>query len=201
VRIIPHEPKFFELFAKLSDRLAEAARYLLESMNGNVAVQTENLKELEHQADELTHEIITKLNQSFITPFDREDIHRLAAALDDVVDFIYAAGERIAMFRITVVPRDAHALAKVILAQAEHIQNAVAELAKGGAMVAHRLEINRLEKEGDRLKHRAIAELFEREKDAIAVIKLKELYEVLAIATDKADEVANVLESIALKNA
>jgi hypothetical protein len=202
MRIIPQEPRFFELFIDLAACLVEAAHSLVELLqDGNVAVQAQNLKELEHRADELTHEIITKLNQSFITPFDREDIHRLAATMDDVVDFTYAAAERMAMFRIAVVPGPARDLAGIIGRQAEQIQTAVAELEKGGDMRAHRLEINRLEKEADRITRSAIGTLFAEEKDPFAVIKLKELYEVLEIATDKAKAVANALETIALKNA
>ena len=203
MRLIPREAKFFSMFAEMSGNLIEGAR-LLRAILGdfeNVEVRVQQLKEIEHRGDEITHAILTKLNQTFITPFDREDIHRLAASMDDVLDFLYAAGERLVMYKITSAPAAAGDLADLVIRQSEQISKAVSLLEKHDHVLDYCVEINRLENEADRVARTAIAALFEREKDPIALIKIKELYEVLETASDKAEDVANVLESVVLKSA
>ena len=164
-------------------------------------MKVEQVQAIEHKGDRVTHAIITKLNQTFITPFDREDIHRLASSLDDVLDFTNLAATRLAMYRITQPPPAAAELAGLIVLQSEELARGVSVLEKNGAVMSHCDEVNRLEDVADHIGRGAIAELFESEKDPIQLIKLKELYEVLETATDKAEDAANVLETIFLKSA
>lgn len=202
VRLVPRETKFFEMFAEMASYLTEGAKLLQAILVDfeNVEVRVQQLKDIEHKGDEVTHSILTKLNQTFITPFDREDIHRLAASLDDVLDFVYAAGERLVMYKITHAP-EASRLADLVVLQTHELTKALALLEKHDHILEHCVEINRLENEADRVARGAIGKLFEHEKDPITLIKLKELYEVLEIATDKAEDAANVLESVVLKSA
>lgn len=166
----------------------------------DVGNKIDEIYRIEREGDELTHAILTKLNQTFITPFDREDIHQLASKLDDVLDFINASGARIVMYRITDPPPAARELAKIILMQCQELQKAVSLMQKNGNILIHCVEINRLENEADLVSQQAIAKLFESEKDPINLIKVKELLEFLERATDKAEDVANVLETVVLKN-
>jgi predicted phosphate transport protein (TIGR00153 family) len=142
-----------------------------------------------------------KLNQTFITPFDREDIHRLASSLDDVLDFMNAAAVRLVMYKITEPPPVSAELAGIIVLQSQELAVGVSLLEKNGSVMKHCDEVNRLEDEADHVSRKAIAELFDQERDPIQLIKLKELYEVLEFATDKAEDAANVLEAIVLKSA
>ena len=203
VRIIPRETKFFDLFADVASNVTDGARLLtaiLEDFN-NIEVRVDKLKEIEHKGDDLTHAILTKLNQTFITPFDREDIHRLASALDDVLDFVNAAGQRLLLYKIRSAPASASELAKLIVRQSEELNKGVMLLEKTQGVMEHCVEVNRLEDEADRVCREAIGKLFDHEKDAIQLIKMKELYEVLELATDKAEDAANVLEAVVLKSA
>jgi len=203
VRLIPREAKFFDMFAEMSNNLTDGGRLLQSLLTDyqNVEVRVQQLKDIEHKGDDMTHSILTKLNQTFITPFDREDIHKLASTIDDILDFIYAAGERLVMYKISHVPSEAAALADVVVKQCEQIAMAVSKLEKQDHVLDYCVEINRLENEADRITRGAIAKLFETEKDPITLIKIKELYEVLETASDKAEDAANVLETIVLKNA
>jgi predicted phosphate transport protein (TIGR00153 family) len=203
VRLIPHDVKFFELFAELSGYLTEGAKLLRATLEDprDLDLRVEQIQAVEHKGDRATHAIITKLNQSFITPFDREDIHKLASSLDDVLDFTNAAATRLLMYKISEPPPDAAELAGLIVLQSEELTRAVSLLEKNGSVMKHCEEVNRLEDEADHLSRRAIARLFETEKDPIKLIKLKELYEVLEVATDKAEDAANVIEAIMLKSA
>ena len=167
----------------------------------DVAAKVAEIRRIERIGDEMTHAVLTKLNSTFITPFDREDIHALTSSLDDVLDFLNAAGARIIMYRITNPPPAALEIARLILLQSQELQRALALIRKNGDIMNHCVEINRLENEADRVSRNAIAELFDNEKDPIQLIKMKELYEVLEMATDKAEDAANVLEAVALKSA
>jgi hypothetical protein len=140
------------------------------------------------------------LNQTFITPFDREDIHQLASSLDDVLDFLNAAGARIIMYRIKNPPPVALELARLILLQTQELHRALPLLRKNGDILTYCVEINRLENEADVISRAAIGQLFDEEKDPINLIKTKELIEFLESATDRAEDVANVLETVVLKN-
>lgn len=202
VRLIPKDTSFFQMFSAMSDNLIAGARALADlfadytDVDGKIDV----IRRIEREGDELTHAILTKLNQTFITPFDREDIHELASKLDDVLDFINVSGARIVMYRIANPPAAAGELARIILAQSLELQKAVSLMQKNGNILIHCVEINRLENEADMVSQQAIARLFENEKDPINLIKIKELLESLERATDKAEDVANVLETVVLKN-
>src|SRR5881398_2034166 len=202
-RLIPREIKFFELFAELSSNLTEGAKLLRSILENPVdlGVRAEQMQAIEHKGDKATHAIITKLNQTFITPFDREDIHRLASSLDDVLDFMNSAAVLLVMYKIHTPPPVSAELAGVIVLQCEALAKGVSLLEKNGHVMEHAEEVNRLEDMADHVIRKAIADLFEHEKDPIQLIKLKELYEVLETATDKAEDAANVLEAIVLKSA
>jgi predicted phosphate transport protein (TIGR00153 family) len=202
VRIIPRDTSFFQMFSAMSDNLIAGARSLVDLFADYREVESkiEAIRRLEREGDEMTHAILTKLNQTFITPFDREDIHQLASKLDDVLDFINASGARLVMYRITAPPPAAGELAQIILMQCQELQKAVSLLQKNGNILGHCVEINRLENEADLVSQQAIAKLFEYEKNPIDLIKVKELLEFLESATDKAEDVANVLETVVLKN-
>jgi predicted phosphate transport protein (TIGR00153 family) len=203
VHLIPRDTTFFDMFTAMSDNLIAGAQTLVDLFANydNVDKKIDQIRQIERQGDELTHAIMTKLNQTFITPFDREDIHQLASKLDDVLDFIHASSARISMYRITKPPAAAGVLAKIILAQSQECQKAVSLLKKkNGNVLPHCVEINRLENEADSVSQQAIAKLFEGEKDPITLIKIKELLEFLERATDKAEDVADVLETVVLKN-
>lgn len=202
IHFIPKDNSFFTMFSAMSDNNIAGARTLVDLFANYTEVEKkiERIHHIEREGDELTHAILTKLNQTFITPFDREDIHELASKLDDVLDFINASGARIAMYRITAPPTAAGVLAGIILKQCLELQQAVSLMQKNGNILSHCVEINRLENEADQVSQQAIAELFDREKDPINLIKIKELLEFLERATDKAEDVANVLETVVLKN-
>ena len=203
MRLIPRERKFFRMFSDVSENLTDGARLLHDILKNpnDLTVRIGRLQEIEHRGDEMTHDIIRMLNQTFITPFDREDIHRLSSSLDDVLDFVNGAAVRMTLYRVTVPPPAAIDLAALIVKQSEELSLAVSLLESNQKVLDHCVEVNRLENEADRVSRRAIAELFEHEKDPIQLIKIKELYEVLETATDKAEDAANVLEAVVLKSA
>lgn len=203
VRFIPRDTRFFDLFAEMASNLGDGARLLKRTLEDfkDIESRVQQLKSIEHRGDEMTHNVLTRLNQTFITPFDREDIHRLASSLDDVLDFVYAAGVRLIMYKINTAPEAASLLAEVVVKQCDQLSQAMGRLEKKNEQVLDNcVEINRLENEADQIARVAIALLFEKEKDPISLIKLKELYEVLETATDKAEDAANVLEGVVLKS-
>ncbi len=203
VRIVPRETKFFDMFAEMSTNLIEGAK-VLRDLLGNfeqVDARLSNIKDIEHRGDDMTHAVFVKLNQTFITPFDREDIHRLASSLDDVLDYINSAADRIKTYKITAPPPAAFELAKLIVRQAEALEKGVNLLEKNQKVLEHLVEVNRLENEADQISREAIGRLFDQETNPIVLIKHKELIEILETATDKAEDVANVLETIVLKSA
>jgi predicted phosphate transport protein (TIGR00153 family) len=207
VRLIPREAKFFDMFADMANNLTDGAKAMVALLNspgqGLAAVATgaNRVKDFEHRGDEMTHAVLRKLNTTFITPFDREDLHRLASSIDDVLDFLNAAAERMMLYKILNPPPATIELANIIVQQSEVLSHAIRGLEKNHRVLEHCVEVNRLEEEADLICRRAIGELFECEKDPITLIKFKELYEVLETATDKAEDVANVLEAVVLKSA
>ncbi len=202
IRLIPRETKFFRMFTEVSQNVTEGARLLHDILKNasDPAERLEHLQAIEHRGDEMTHAIITALNQTFITPFDREDIHRLTSSLDDVLDFVNSAGVRLQLYRITAPPPVAAELAGLIVQQSEELAKGVSLLERNQRVLEHCVEVHRLENEADRVSRSAIADLFDHEQDPIRLIKMKELYEVLETATDKAEDAANVLEAVALKS-
>jgi predicted phosphate transport protein (TIGR00153 family) len=200
---IPKDTSFFEMFTEMTDNLIAGARAMVDLFTDyrDIDAKIAEIRRIERLGDEMTHNVMTKLNQTFITPFDREDIHQLASSLDDVLDFLNASGARILMYRITNPPPAALDLARIILLQSQELGRALSLLRKNKDILTHCVEINRLENEADLVSRAAIAQLFDQEKDPINLIKTKELLEFLEMATDKAEDVANVLETVVLKNA
>lgn len=200
--LIPRDNTFFDMFAQMSENLIAGARVMVDLFADYKDVDSKiaEIRRIERTGDEMTHAVLTKLNSTFITPFDREDIHQLASSLDDVLDFLNAAGARIIMYRITNPPPAALDLARLILLQTQELHRALPLLRKNGDILTHCVEINRLENEADVVSRAAIGRLFDEEKNPITLIKIKELIEFLEMATDKAEDVANVLETVVLKN-
>lgn len=202
-KIFKRDDKFFNIFGQMTIHIRDAAeilRTMVNNPNGDHAPLALKIKDLEHKGDELTHRVIDELNKTFITPIDREDIHDLCSALDDVLDLIDNTATRIILFRITEPIHGVPEICSVLLSQAKEIGDAVADLKNNDRVVEHCIEINRLENDADRHFQTAIATLFDEVKDPIEVIKRKEIIETLEAATDKAEDVANVLESIIVKN-
>src|SRR5580704_11080424 len=205
VRFIPRDAKFFDMFTEIATNVVEGAQVLSDCLHNydyeRLPSVVEKIKEIEHRGDEMTHRILIKLNQTFITPFDREDIHALTSSLDDVLDFINGASDRLLTFKITQPSPSAKVLAAIVLKQTQELATAVSLLNKDGKLLEHCVEVNRLENEADQVSREAIGRLFEGDHDPITLIKLKELLEILETASDKAEDVANVLETVVLKNA
>jgi uncharacterized protein len=201
--LLPREDEYFVLFSQMTEKIQNASNTLVEMMQGESGTfesAAKRIKDIEHECDELTHTVTTKLNKSFITPFDREDIFALCVALDDVCDYIDAGARAILMYDIKDISDHAKGLAKVIQGLAMEINSAVKMLSKPVEINQHIVEIHRLENEADDIYFRAIGELFLNQTDPIAVIKWKELYEILENATDHCERVANIIESIFLKH-
>lgn len=202
--LIPKEEKFFVMFKEMTKNIIEGAK-LLKQLTDDFSNPLEiyhQIKDLEHRGDGQTHEIIKMLNKSFITPFDPEDIYSLAAALDDILDLIDASAQHLVNYHITAVTPEAKELAFIILKSCQTVEKAVALLGnKTELMNEYCVEVNSLENEADRVKHDVISRLFAEEKDPITLIKWKEIYEILELTTDKCEDVANILESLVLKNA
>jgi predicted phosphate transport protein (TIGR00153 family) len=203
MRLIPRDVEFFEMFVEIANNVAQGARVLRDLFLSFQQVQesVDRVKEIERRGDEMTHQVFVRLNQTFITPFDREDIHELASRLDDVLDFVNAASDRLITYKIDCPPAAAAELTSVILRQAEELTKAVSLLEKQDGLLLHCVEINRLENMADSIARSAIGKIFETETDPVRLIKHKELLEVLEMATDKAEDAANVLETVVLKNA
>lgn len=201
--LLPREDEYFALFSQMTGKIQQASNALVEMLQSdseNFESFARRVKDFEHECDELTHTVTVKLNKSFITPFDREDIFALAVALDDVCDYIDAGARAILMYDIKEITGHAKHLAKVIQSLAIEINSAVSMLAKPDGLNEHIVEIHRLENEADDVYFRAIGELFHSQSDAMSVIKWKELYEILENATDHCETVANIVESIILKH-
>lgn len=199
---IPREQKFYADFAAMADQLRNGAR-LLEQMFATeppLADKAHEIKEVEHKCDFITHDIIKRLNQTFVTPMDREDIHALARALDDVMDAIDNAAALVPLYKVMKLRPGVQEMTKVISASTDEVGRAVEALERKTGVLERTVEINRLENEADRIHQRAVGQLFEEEKDPIAVMKWKEILDLLESATDRCEDVANLLENIVVKN-
>jgi uncharacterized protein len=201
-KIMPREQSFFARFIEMAETVHAAAEALVDMLENysSPAEHAERIKGLEHKADTLTHNLMTQLNQTFITPFDREDIHELTSKIDDVLDLIDAAAARLVIYRIKRVRPGVAGLARIVLEASRQIVAAVQVLEKRDHILDHCIEINRLENEADRVCRNLIAGLFEEETDPVEIIKWKEIIEVLETAADKCEDVANVIESVTLKS-
>jgi len=203
LNLLPRDEKYFDRFSELAQRIHESAKILDEFFNGTspVATVADRIKRLEHECDEISHEILRGIDRTFITPIDREDIHMLASRLDDVIDLLDGTSRRFAMLHITEVLPPARQLSAVLLKAATEIQAAVKEMRKPIAVHQHVARIKQLEEEGDAIYHEAVGALFAGTPNALDVIKWKEMYDTLEGAIDSCMGVAQVLQSISLKNA
>ncbi len=202
LRLFPREESFFGLFNQMAENILQGGRMLRDLFDDykDVEPKAEAIKAVEDRGDEITHEIIDRLNRTFVTPFDREDIYDLAKQLDNVLDWIEAAAARMAVYQIPRPTREAQEMAHVILNACEAIVEAVRNLRKLDQLDGPVREINRLENLADHMQRDAVAALFASNAGAIEVMKWKEVYDTLEEATDQAEDVANVLESIRTKH-
>jgi len=203
---IPREEKFFILFEQSAQNAVKAAQGLKKLVDewDNVEEEGAEITELEHQGDTITHEIMAQLNRTFVTPFDREDIALLGHSLDDITDFIHAASVAMIIYKVNRPGPRAMELADIIVQGATEVERAVSQLRhRGGLKRVFPLcvELNRLENMADRVFRSAMAELFDDSTDIAEVIKWREIYEHMESATDRCEDVANVLEGVALKHA
>lgn len=202
--LIPKDEKFFVMFKEMGVIITEGAELLKDMLDNfeNPALSQKKIKDVEHKGDQQTHDIIKKLNKSFITPFDREDIYALSSALDDILDLVDASAQRFVMYNVEKPTPEAKELAFLILKGCQTIERALAHLGgKFEHIAEHCVEVNAIENEADRVCREAISRLFDEEKDPIQLIKWKEIYETLEKATDKCEDAANILESVVVKNA
>jgi predicted phosphate transport protein (TIGR00153 family) len=203
MRLLPREEKFYHLFHKQAEIISEAARLLLDGVTfgkARLASAATEISVLEHRGDEVIHEVFHRLNQTFITPIDPEDIHNISSALDNVLDGIEDTSHRLVSYRIDPVPPTMVTLAEIVGGCAKAMQAAVDALEKNGGTMEHCIEINRLENEADRIGRSAVVELFDSEKDPIHLIKLKEVYEFFEATVDSCEDVADVLQNVVVKN-
>ena len=202
-RLIPREEEFYHDFQALADELQRGARLHEEMLTPERPVwdKADEIKEVEHKCDFLTHEIIQRLNRTFVTPIDREDIHALAQSLDNVMDAIDASATLVRLYRLDSVRFGARELARIITSSAQELHLALQVLETNKSIAIHAGEINRLENEADRVHQQAVSRLFdETEPDPILVMKWKETLDFLEDATDRCEDVANVLEGVVVKH-
>jgi predicted phosphate transport protein (TIGR00153 family) len=200
---LPRERRFYELFDLQAGNAAAASRLLLEALEdmATMSIRQREIKDLEHAGDELTHELVRTLNRTFVTPFDREDIYALSSGLDDVLDYVDEIAETIVLYGITEISASAKVMASLLVAAVAELQGAVAKLDSRSGVEDHGIEVHRIENLGDAESRRAIGELFSGAHDPLTVIKLKDFYALLEDSLDRCEDVANVIESITIKNA
>ena len=204
IRLLPREEEFFTLFVEVANRSHEAAGHLVQLFANGADKRTywaELIKRLEREADDFTHEVVNRLDRTFITPIDREDIHLLASDLDDVIDRIDALARRAQIFRLGDPPKGVAQLADLLQKLTGELAQAVGKLKGNDKVIAHCIEVKRLEEQADIVYHEQLGLLFDTEKDPITLIKWKEMFDGLEGAIDEGEDVANDLQSIVLKHA
>ena len=201
LRFTPVDTAFFDLFAASAENIREGVRLLAEALpeTADRAAYATKLRDIEHQGDEATHEIIKRVNSTFVTPFDREDIYSLASGLDDVMDDVEAAVDLMVLYRVGALPSEVEALVDVLSRCADLTVAAMPRLRTMGDLHDYWIEVNRLENEADRVYRRLLARIFSGEFDALTVHKLKDVVDVLEAAVDGFERVANTIEQIAIK--
>jgi predicted phosphate transport protein (TIGR00153 family) len=203
LRLTPQRREFFDLYTQASANavaIADRLVALLDSFPDQTADALRDIKELEHEGDRLTHDVIYLLNRTFVTPFDRDDMYRLAAALDDVCDHVDEAADNLDAYKVKVIPERAKEQAQVIRRAAGKLHEAVQLLEGFKDSRRHLTELRRLEDEGDRIAREAVAELFRSGQDALSIIRWKDIHERLEEAIDACQGAADVLEAIVVKN-
>ncbi len=198
----PKDEDFFRLFRQQAGLVRQGCDQLHEMMErfDDLEIRAKNLKDVEHQGDLVTHEVFERLNRTFVTPLEREDIHDLASGLDDVLDAVEAIGSRLVLFNIPKSTPEARQLTEILAKSAVQLEHAVAHLKDLKNLMSFAIEINRLENEADYLSRQAVADLFSGRHDLLDVMRWKELYGRLEGAADKCEDVANTIEAIVLKN-
>ena len=202
-RLIPRNEDFYDQFVTLAEQLRVGSGLLEEMLARDPAIwdKAEEIKEVEHKCDHLTHQIISRLNTTFVTPIDREDIHALAKSLDDVMDAVDACAKVIRLYKIGTVRYGARELAHVVSLSIDQVRHALQALEKKTGVAQRAVEINRLENEADRIHEESLRRLFDEERDPVMIIKWKEILDFLEEATDRCEDVANLLEGVVVKNA
>ena len=202
-RLIPREERFYEDFLAIADELKHGARLLEEMLATDPPAwdKAEEIKEVEHRCDFLSHEVYQRLHRTFVTPLDREDIHALARSLDDVMDEIDAVAGYVRLYRVHRVRYGARELARIITDSTKAVRLAMEGLEPRKGVAEHVVEINRLENEADRMHLEAVSRLLDEEADPITVFKWKEILDRLEDATDRCEDVADVIDGVVLKNA
>ena len=202
-RLIPRETRFFDDFVAMAEQIRVGAAMLEEMLAPDKPIwdKADQIKEVEHKCDFLTHEIIQRLHRTFVTPLDREDIHDLARSLDDVMDAIDDSAAVVRLYSIERVRPDARELVRIIKASTDEMVKALKALERRDGVAEPAVEINRLENEADRVHYAAVRRLFEEERDPIVIMKWKEILDFLEQATDRCEDVANAVEGIVVKHA
>jgi predicted phosphate transport protein (TIGR00153 family) len=202
-RLIPKEERFYDDFTAMAEQIQHGAELLDQMLAPDKPIwdKADEIKEVEHKCDFLTHEIIQRLNRTFVTPLDREDIHALARSLDDVMDAIDASAAIVRLYHIDSVRTGARELTRLVRDSTEQVVGAMRALEKRKGVAECAVEINRLENEADRAHQAAVQALFNDERDAVVIIKWKEILDFLEQATDRCEDVANVLEGVVVKHA
>ena len=205
-RLLPKETSFYDFFDEHGRLTVVGAKefHTLVTSAGNIEAKAKRIKEIEHETDVITHRCVEALHKTFITPIERDDIYRLITKMDDIMDFVEAAAERMALYELTVMTPEIVDLAECLSRSAIEVKDALRELRnlKDTTLILKKcVDINRLENEADAILRRALARLFKEEKDPITIIKWKEVYEHLENATDRAEDVANIIEGAVLDNA
>jgi predicted phosphate transport protein (TIGR00153 family) len=200
--LIPREEKFYKDFQALAEELKKGARVLEQMLAPERAIwdKADEIKEIEHKCDFLTHGVIERLHRTFVTPIDREDIHALARSLDDVMDAIDASATLVRLYRLETVRSGARELAHIISVSTDQVRLALDAMEGRHGIITHAVEINRLENEADRVHQEAVSRLFNEERDPLMVMKWKETLDFLESATDRCEDVANVLEGVVVKH-
>ena len=204
-KLMPRETSFFEFFERHAATTVRGCRELLDLANAGTDFQARarRIKDIEHEADSITHDCVEALHRTFITPIDRDQIHMLISRMDDIMDYVETVSDQCVLYNVAHMTEPAKQLAQVLLESTEHIEGAVKglrDMKHAETISEHCIEVNRLENKGDSLLRQAVARLFDEEKDPIAIIKWKEIYENLEIATDRCEDVANIIEGIVLEN-
>ena len=203
MNLLPKDERFFEYFHQQSNILCQASHLLLSGLKGGyegISQIAKRMEALERSGDEITHKIFARLSSTFITPFDPEDIQALASALDDVLDTMEDAAFRIAAYRIDPIPGPALELGEMIAGCCAALQKAIHALHEKKSVAEPCIEVNRLEDEADAIERTMLTTLFSSDIDAVTLIKLKDLYEALESTTDRCEDVADVIQSVAVKN-
>jgi len=205
-RFLPRETSFFDFFEQHARLTIEGTKELLSlvTTGANIPTKCRRISDIEHETDTITHRCVEALHRTFITPIDRDSIHRLITRMDDVMDFVEAAAERIDLYEVTVMTPDVRDMADVLhraAVQVEAAMRGLRSMKEPQEMLKLCIDINRLENEADAILRRSVARLFKEEKDPILVIKWKEIYENLENATDRCEDVANIIEGVILEHA